>query len=148
MASSGTAPVAAPLVALRPPLELAARIGCAGIRDLDARSAGPATVLSTTPAGCTRGRARCAGSGRANQAAQLAVAPSAAGQLPSTGSAPGTAGRTARPSPRPRVPRLVALTDIVGDAPGLLDWPAAFPHPRRRVSRPRAARPATAEGPR
>jgi arabinosyltransferase C len=29
----------------------------------------------------------------------------------------------------PRVPRLTPLTELVGDAPGFLDWPVAFPHP-------------------
>lgn len=29
----------------------------------------------------------------------------------------------------PRVPRLTPLTTLVGDAPGFLDWPVAFPHP-------------------
>ncbi|WP_214365695.1 arabinosyltransferase domain-containing protein [Pseudonocardia sp. H11422] len=47
-ATGGTAPVTAPLVALRPE-RLAADIGCVAIAALDSRSAGPATVLSTTP---------------------------------------------------------------------------------------------------
>ncbi|MFC5996216.1 arabinosyltransferase domain-containing protein [Pseudonocardia hispaniensis] len=47
-ASGGTAPVTAPLVAYRP-AHLAAEIGCPAIRDLDARSAAPATLLATTP---------------------------------------------------------------------------------------------------
>ena len=47
-AQSGTAPVDTPLVTLRPET-LDATFGCAGIRSLDARSEGPASVYSTVP---------------------------------------------------------------------------------------------------
>ncbi|WP_165922304.1 arabinosyltransferase domain-containing protein [Pseudonocardia endophytica] len=47
-AQTGTAPVDAPLVTLRPET-MDATFGCAGIRSLDARTDGPATVFSTVP---------------------------------------------------------------------------------------------------
>ncbi|MET0188159.1 MAG: arabinosyltransferase, partial [Pseudonocardia sediminis] len=47
-AATGTAPVDVPLVALRP-AALQATFGCAGIRSLDARTAGEATLFSTVP---------------------------------------------------------------------------------------------------
>ncbi len=47
-AQSGTSPVDTPLVALRPET-LDATFGCAGMRSLDARTDGPATVWSTVP---------------------------------------------------------------------------------------------------
>lgn len=48
--AGGTAPVTAPLVALRP-LLFTADVGCAALHDLAARSAVPAVVVSTTPPG-------------------------------------------------------------------------------------------------
>nr|WP_239029342.1 arabinosyltransferase domain-containing protein [Pseudonocardia acidicola] len=47
-ATGGTAPVNAPLLALRP-LRFTADVACTAVADLAARSPGPATVLSTTP---------------------------------------------------------------------------------------------------
>ncbi|MDQ4118493.1 MAG: arabinosyltransferase domain-containing protein [Actinomycetota bacterium] len=47
-AQTGTAPVDTPLVALRPET-MDATFGCAGMRSLDARTDGPATVYSTVP---------------------------------------------------------------------------------------------------
>jgi arabinosyltransferase C len=55
-AAGGTAAVNAPLVALRP-LRFTAEVGCAALRGLDARSAGPAVVLATTPPGSPDGPA-------------------------------------------------------------------------------------------
>ncbi|ANY06619.1 arabinosyltransferase domain-containing protein [Pseudonocardia sp. HH130630-07] len=53
-AQTGTAPLNAPLVAYRAE-SLRATIGCDAIRSLDDRSPGPATVVSTTPAGAPEG---------------------------------------------------------------------------------------------
>ncbi|MEK6443530.1 arabinosyltransferase domain-containing protein [Pseudonocardia sp. T1-2H] len=55
-AENGTAPVTAPLVALRPE-RLDATVPCAAITSLDARSPGPATVFTTTPPGSPDGAA-------------------------------------------------------------------------------------------
>ncbi len=53
-ATTGTAPLNAPLVAYRPE-SLTATIGCDAIRSLDDRGPGRATVLSTTPTGAPDG---------------------------------------------------------------------------------------------
>ncbi|GAA4544507.1 arabinosyltransferase domain-containing protein [Pseudonocardia xishanensis] len=55
-AAGGTAPVVAPLVALRPE-SFDATVGCAAIRSLDARSPADGTVLTTTAPGAPDGAA-------------------------------------------------------------------------------------------